>query len=284
MKLGDFLKHVRQQLMPLYLSPEIEGVMRIFIEDILKITPIQAIVEANVPLPTEKINTGEEALTKLLNGNPPQYVAGVAWFDGMQFKVGPSVLIPRQETEELVIWCNETLKVRTHIRVLELGTGSGCIPIALLNRNKSWICETWDFSEKAIELAQENAQQLLKYPERLTFKHRNALLEIPEGQWDVIISNPPYVVNPDDVSDKVIQFEPHMALFAPGNDPYLFYRRLHQWGSLPILKPGGWLFTEIEANRGSQVLSIFKEESWETREIGLDISQKERMIRLQKKL
>lgn len=219
-------------------------------------------------------------LERLLTHEPVQYVLGEAWFCGLKFKVDSNTLIPRPETEELVEWVIDNCKFPLdELNILDIGTGSGCIAIALkrrLGKSKVWAC---DLSAGALALAKENARNLGADVNfiQLDFLSTEARTDLPP--FDIIISNPPYVPEKDkEIMDaNVLNYEPHLALFVPDNDGLIFYRAIAQFG-LTHLKPGGNIFAEIYEGAGNETRQLFEREDYTT-ELKRDMQDKDRMIR-----
>jgi release factor glutamine methyltransferase len=224
---------------------------------------------------------------KLMRHEPIQYVLNEAWFCGLKFYVDKNVLIPRPETEELVEWVFEEVRspkseVRSQtstLSILDIGTGSGCIPIALkrkLPEAEVWSC---DVSEEALNIARKNAAAigadvnfiLLDF---LNEKKRNQL-----PHFDIIISNPPYVPEKDkeQMRPNVLNYEPHIALFVPDNDALIFYKAMAEFGK-KHLNPSGTIYVEIHEDLGKSVSEVFKSNSYTT-ETKKDMQGKERMIK-----
>ncbi len=227
-------------------------------------------------------------LNDLLRWRPVQYVLGEAWFMNMRFKVDERVLIPRPETEELVEWVTSAVKEEMmgrigQRRILDIGTGSGCIPIALksiLSEASIW---SLDASEDALALARENARMLRA---DVHFLHVDVLDDrslpgIPEV--DIIVSNPPYVLENDraGMRPNVIDWEPHMALFVEGSDPLLFYHRIADLG-LMKLSEGGQVFVEIQETMSDAVVSLFRARGYREIEARRDLSGRDRMVKARK--
>jgi release factor glutamine methyltransferase len=224
---------------------------------------------------------------RLMWYEPVQYVLNEAWFCGLKFYVDENVLIPRPETEELVEWMIEEVRslkseVRSmvsDIKILDIGTGSGCISVALkrkLPEAEVWSC---DVSEEALNIARKNAAAigvdvnfiLLDF---LNEKKRNQL-----PYFDIIISNPPYVPERDkeQMRPNVVKYEPHIALFVPDNDALIFYKAMAEFGK-KHLNPGGTIYIEIHEDLGKAVSEVFKLNGYTT-EARKDMQEKERMIK-----
>lgn len=221
-----------------------------------------------------------QAVAARLNDHEPiQYILGEAWFFGRRFKVTPSVLIPRPETEELVQYVIDFYKRRasTHLDVLDIGTGSGCIAISLsLNFPSATIVAT-DISDEALSVAKQNDganRSAVKF-----IQHDIINDALPLKQFDIIVSNPPYISNEEKGSMKsnVLQFEPHLALFVSGSDPLLFYRIIARRAK-EALKENGMLCTEINAHFGREVSEIFSEAGFRNISVVRDLQGKERIV------
>jgi release factor glutamine methyltransferase len=218
--------------------------------------------------------------TRLLQHEPVQYVLGEAWFCGLRFYVDKNVLIPRPETEELVEWIITNCKFPVdQLRILDVGTGSGCIPIALKRRLRKAIVYSCDISESAIAVAEKNATLLGTPVEFLQLDILDASRWPQLPTTDIIVSNPPYIPRKDAASlaPNVSAYEPATALFAPDEDPLIFYRAIAGLGKQK-LNTGGSIYSEIHEDAGAGVSALFQKEGYST-EIKKDMQEKERMIR-----
>ena len=231
------------------------------------------------------ITTAEESQQKgysdrLLHHETVQYVLRESWFCGLRFYVDANVLIPRPETEELVEWIISHCKFPVDkLHILDMGTGSGCIAVALKRRLRK--AEVWalDNSEGALEVAKKNAEQL-------GAEVRFILADmLDKKSWetlplvDVIVSNPPYIPESRkaEIAPNVLDFEPHSALFAPDDDPYFFYRALAQFAAQHLL-PAGQAYAEIHEGTGTDIAQIFAGQGFQT-ELKKDMQGKDRMLR-----
>ena len=227
-------------------------------------------------------------LDELLRWRPVQYVLGEAWFMGMRFHVDERVLIPRPETEELVEWVTASARTREQdksgqLQILDIGTGSGCIPIALKSALPQASVWSLDTSEGALEVARENARTLHA---DIHFLHMNILDVHAESAMpvvDIIVSNPPYVLDDDrgEMRPNVIDWEPHLALFVEGQDPLLFYHRIADLG-LVKLSAGGLVFLEIQETKAEAVAGLFQSRGYVDIEVRPDLSGRDRMVRARK--
>ncbi len=225
----------------------------------------------------------EPLIKRLLNHEPVQYILGNTRFAGNEFIVKQGVtLIPRPETEELVALAISQLKLKKDnnqkLKVLDIGTGTGCIAISIAKELDYVDVTAWDISEKALEIAQFN-NKLNKTT--VIFELKN-ILEWPSincQSFDLIISNPPYVTVSEmaKLNKNVIDFEPHLALFVPDNDPLIFYRNIAQFAKSKLV-PNGLLLFEINENYGYETADILKKEGFEFCEIIADINNKNRII------
>ena len=218
----------------------------------------------------------QQAFEQLLEGKPIQYIIGSAPFYGREFEVGPEVLIPRNETEELV---HRIIKENPQegVKILDIGTGSGCIPVTLaLEMNRPEVFAV-DVSEAALDLAKRNAERLHA---TLTFQKLDILEEkIPYEQLDIIVSNPPYVrySEKEKMHKNVLEYEPHLALFVFDEDPLLFYRVIAEKGK-KALKPGGKLYFEINEGLGVDTKNLMEELGFYHVRILKDLNDKDRIV------
>lgn len=215
---------------------------------------------------------------RLLQGEPVQYVLGVAEFGGRQFRVAPGVLIPRPETLELCQWVEE----ERGITILDIGTGSGCIACTLAAELPEAQVTAWDISEAALAIAQENA---LRLGVQVKFEKQDVLHPSPSTlhQWNIIVSNPPYVCEKERATMErhVLDYEPSLALFVPDDDPLLFYRAIADYARWS-LTAGGSLFFEINPLYAVQLKSLLSAMSYHHIEVRDDQYGKPRMIKAQR--
>ena len=213
---------------------------------------------------------------RLLTGEPIQYILGEAPFYGRNFSVSRDTLIPRNETEELV---HRILKEnpKSGLRVLDLGTGTGCIPITLALELKDPEVYALDVSVEALDVARKNAAQL---GANVGFLEGDLLGAIPNlPLFDVLVSNPPYVPlrDKEEMHANVLNFEPHLALFVPDEDPLLFYRAIGSWGQ-QLLKTGGKLYLEIYENLANELVQLLLSQGYNQVQVHPDLNGKNRMI------
>lgn len=211
-----------------------------------------AMIARGEVLKESDLNWIADQLSKLNEGYPIQYLLQEAWCYGRKFFVDHRVLIPRPETEELIDLALSSQLPRAS-RVLDIGTGSGIIPVTLKLERPPWTISAWDVSAGALEVAQHNAKVL---GADVRFREVDVLMDpLPEAYFDLIISNPPYIPrsDQDEMDDHVVNHEPEIALFVDDQDPLVFYHRIMSF-ALNSLKPGGILLFEIHRSYGQQLL------------------------------
>ena len=231
----------------------------------------------------EPVGTDEEGgrrlddiVRRLTRFEPLQYIEGKARFRGRDFRVKPGVLIPRPETEELTeLILKETAP---GARLLDIGTGSGCIAVTLALETPGARVEAWDVSPEALAVARDNSERM---GARVDFRLRDVWAEgeETEGRFDVIVSNPPYVTESEqaDMSPNVLLYEPSTALFVPDSDPLRFYRRIGLLGQR-LLVPGGRLYFEINRAFGRETAGLLQEQGYTDIRIGKDLSGNDRFV------
>ena len=219
-----------------------------------------------------------EMIRRLQKNEPIQYIIGIESFFGLTFEVNPNVLIPRPETQELVSWIIEDYQSDDSVRILDIGTGSGCIPISLAKQLSKAEVESWDISEGALEVASRNCE---RNEVKVLLRQKDVLKAAPEGNlYDVIVSNPPYITNKEktNMEANVLDWEPSLALFVPDEDPLLFYRKIAQLGC-DMLKEGGSLYFEINRAYGEETILMLKELGYAQIELKKDSWGNDRMIK-----
>ena len=219
-------------------------------------------------------------MLRLEKGEPVQYIIGVADFCGRQFQVAPGVLIPRPETSELCRWTISCRK-EAEEKILDIGTGSGCIAITLALEMPEAKVTAWDISDEALSIAKKNANNL---DAQVIFEEKDALnLQKESGQWDIIVSNPPYIKpqERDEMAKNVLDYEPQLALFAPKDDPIIFYERIgdYAWQSL---NSGGLLFFELNPLTAEAVGDYLRQLGFSEIEIREDQYGKQRFLKAKK--
>ena len=242
----------------------------------------------------------EKMMLRLENGEPVQYVLGSTTFCGRQFFVNESVLIPRPETEELCRWMVEERGLRNEereVRILDIGTGSGCIAITLAAEMPDAQVSAWDISEQALAVARKNADSIgvkvnfeqvdvlnLQFPiNNSTLNSQLSTTTYHLSPITCIVSNPPYICDNEKIAMKphVLEHEPHVALFVPDDDPLLFYRAIADF-AIQSLKPDGWLYFEVNSLYIKELKTMLAKKGFENIEVKIDQFGKERMTRAKK--
>ena len=252
------IQKIKDTLSSSHSGGEIKNIIRIIFENLKNYSQVDIIMnqdEVLNPFIREKVDL---ILKRLLNNEPIQYIFNEAYFQGFTLKVTPDTLIPRPETEELVdIIVKENTKSDLHI--LDIGTGSGAIAIALAKTLKFPVVDAIDISQSAIDIAGEN-EKALKV--KINFMKKDILSVIPptESSYDIIVSNPPYITNQEKSSmePNVLDYEPHMALFVPDSDPLLFYKAITHF-AIHALNPGGRIYFEINSLFGKETAKLLSD-------------------------
>ena len=276
MTIGEIHKKYITALQNIYVEGEAIAVTNIAFENILNITKQNIITNADEIL-DEKIEVKlNDTLVKLLHHEPIQYVVGNAWFYNLNFIVNNAVLIPRPETEELVYEAMNFLKNNDGKNVLDIGTGSGCIPISIKKNIPSVNVHALDVSAAAISVAKENS---IKNNVEINFMELDFLSEqnfIQLEKYDLIISNPPYIPNTETLDKNVVNYEPHLALFVPENDALIFYKKIVVFAE-NHLEYDGKIMLEVHENLAKETAALFSNNNYEVK-IKEDMQGKERML------
>ncbi len=269
-----------ESLSGIYELEEIISFFYILSEHLLGLKRVHIAINLDKKLTENEIFNYKKAEERLKKQEPIQYIVGETEFYGLPFTVDTNVLIPRPETEELVDWiiknCN-TVKDEKKIKILDIGTGSGCIAISLANKIPNAQVHALDVSTKAIELAKRNAK---KNNVNVNFIHCNVLkIEEFSESYDIIVSNPPYVreLEKKEMNPNVLENEPHLALFVSDNDPLIFYKKITELAK-QNLNPKGKLFFEINQYLGKQTKKMIQNLGFQSVELHTDINGNDRMI------
>lgn len=234
------------------------------------------------PLAANDAQPDWDAIVSRINANEPiQHIIGSAEFCGLTFRVSPSVLIPRPETEELIrLVTRHYSEPDEKVSILDIGTGSGCIAIVLARFLPHASVEGWDVSDEALGVASENARQLLADVEFRKVDILDAQGLTPDTQFDCVVSNPPYVTisEAENMLPNVLRFEPHQALFVEDSDPLLFYRAIAEFGKTH-LKADGRCYVEINEHFGTETRELFARAGYVEVELMKDIHGKDRFVR-----
>ena len=272
-------KHIKENLGSYYPAGEVAAFTRVIATEILGIPQMTFFLKENVELTHEQEATLEDAIKRLQKYEPIQYIQGYSDFCGLRFKVTPATLIPRPETSELVEWVAS--EATGNERILDIGTGSGCIAVSLANKMPQSEVTAWDISNEALAVATENSRS---NGTEVLFEQVDILSNRPEEkQFDIIVSSPPYIKENEKsaMHSNVLDREPHTALFVPDSDPLLFYRTIAKKG-LTLLKPGGTLYFEINSAHGAETADMLADYGYNNIELRKDFADNDRMIKAEK--
>lgn len=298
MKTGEAEHWLWEQLKGIYDENEAAKIASMVLENITGLPRLERLKRKDEPLLVSQSHQLTEYYHCLINHEPVQYVLNEAWFYGLKLFVDNNVLIPRPETEELVDWVVKDVRKTgkdvfekrpaeadetTLLKILDIGTGSGCIALALkkaMPKAEVWAC---DASEGALNIARRNGSEL---DIRVDFTGLNFLDETQRKQLptvDIIVSNPPYIPLKDKKSldVHVVAHEPHSALFVPDDDPLIFYKAIADFGK-HRLYPGGYIYMEINEELGLFTTQLFKKEGYINVELKQDMQGRDRMVKVQK--
>lgn len=277
MTVREELLEVRRRLKGVYGDREREAVILLIFDYVKGWRRVDLIINEGKELSDYSKEKIDAIVDRLILGEPIQYITGSARFYGMDFKVRPGVLIPRPETAELVDWIIDENK-RDDLRVLDIGSGSGCIAISLSRNLPFAEVEAIDLSDTAILVTNENAR-LLKA--KVKVGQADMYQWQPKaGSLDIVVSNPPYIApdEKDDMEVRVKDFEPEEALFVDAGDPLKPYRRIEEIASCG-LNPGGKVYLELNPRFAGDVKKWFEEKGWRNLEVRMDSYGRERMMR-----
>lgn len=272
--------YIKQVLHPYYQETETGALAKWILTEVFHFSTFDLYAGKDMNFSENDRDRLEDILNRLRDYEPLQYVLGKAEFGGLSFEVTPDVLIPRPETLELVEWITADCQGTEGVRILDIGTGSGCIPVTLYKRLEAYRPQvaSWDISEKALEVAGRNA---VANGAVVTFCCQDVLSEsLPETEVDVLVSNPPYIAEKEKASMErnVLDWEPGLALFVPDDDPLLFYRRIAEAG-LRILSPKGRLYYEINRAYGKETVELLERLGYTEVELRKDLSGNDRMVK-----
>ncbi len=269
----------KHELNDLYNTNETEALTLWVVSEIMELSKatIKAFPEKELTVLQQELSSS--ILMELKTGKPLQYVLGYTEFYGLRFVVNPATLIPRTETEELVEWILNSVDKTKNISILDIGTGSGCIPISLKKNLPNAHISAIDISPEALQTAKINAELNdvdIDFIEADILNHSNLATQ----NLQLIVSNPPYVT-PEDRAKmhlNVVGFEPHTALFVPQEDPLLFYKAITNF-AVANLTPGSLLFLEINESYGQKTVELLNSKGFKNIELRKDMSGRDRMIK-----
>ncbi|RHJ93400.1 peptide chain release factor N(5)-glutamine methyltransferase [Parabacteroides bouchesdurhonensis] len=296
----ETISYIINSLKDYYPPNEIRGFTQLIMEQICGLQPYQLLLGKDNDLSDKEKTEIAEIVERLKKSEPIQYILGTANFYGYDFTVNPSVLIPRPETAELVNKIIEDSRNSpiSPLRILDIGTGSGCIAISLAKHLNNAEVFAMDISADALSIAKLNAEKLNadiqfiqadilsatkfhSFREKFEFLPRENKIS-SEREVNIIVSNPPYITEKEktDMEANVLNYEPHSALFVPDNDPLLFYRTIARFGKQNLSK-NGYLYFEINSQFGTETKEMLKQEGYRHIELIQDFYKKDRIIKAQ---
>ncbi len=269
--------NIVSKLTKLYGDRESRQLAKMLLDNLMNIPFEKIMIDEFVSINNQEEKMLEDKVGLIMDYHPIQYVLGKAHFYGRDFIVNPSVLIPRQETAELI---NEIIidNKRPGLSILDIGSGSGCIGITLSLELSKAVVTALEIDKDALNLSLENAKNL--HVKLKTILADILILDALPEKYDIVVSNPPYVTENErgQMLNNVLSHEPHKALFVPDNDPLLFYKRIISFAK-KHLNPGGKLYFEINENFGQEVWKLLDKEHYSSIKIVQDINGKDRIIK-----
>ena len=281
MELKEIKNIFHKELNELYPKEEIDSFFFLMIDHYLHLERFVLALQPDLVLSKEEEQPLFEGLTALAKQEPIQHILGVTTFMDMDFKVNEDVLIPRPETEELVRWIVEDVKTgepNKPLKILDIGTGSGCLAISLAVHLPAAKVFAIDISDKALTVAKQNSENLKA---DVTFIEADILnTEVLEQDFDIIVSNPPYVrmLEKEEMQQNVLGFEPHLALFVENDDPLIFYNKITSL-AVTHLRQEGRLYFEINQYLGKEMQQLLEEYHFKNIELRKDMFGNDRMIK-----
>ena len=281
MKIKEYRTQFIQELLSSFDEGEAESFFYLILEEKQQLKRIDLALHPDLTFSKEQMLVWNSLLEQLKCEVPVQYLLGKTSFYGLDFEVNPTVLIPRSETEELVDWIIKSLNSRignSKLKILDIGTGSGCIAISLAKNIENAQVFAIDISDKALATAKKNGEV---NKVEVTFLHQNILDTADLNQnFDIIVSNPPYVRNLEkqEIKKNVLNNEPHLALFVEDNDALIFYKKIAKVAQQSLAQ-NGELFFEINQYLGQEMIEMLEKMNFRTIELRKDIYGNDRMIR-----
>ena len=277
---SGYIQFMQEELKPLYPASEIRQFSRLIFSFLMGFSSTDLLLKGEALLTDSQEIFLNNCVERLKTYEPIQYILGQTEFLDLTLKVDSSTLIPRSETEELVVWIADSVEL-WHKSVLDIGTGSGCIALGIKHKSPELSVEAWDVSEEALRIAKENAKlnDLVLKTEKVDILTFNPDSDYA-GKYDIVVSNPPYVLDSEKevMEPNVLVHEPPLALFVEDSDPLIFYRRIAE-SAKGMLREGGLLFFEINEAYGHKVKELLWINRYSDVQIRKDLSGKERMVR-----
>jgi release factor glutamine methyltransferase len=282
MTLQDARQELINSLANIYEKTEAANITELVMEYITRWSRAEQINNRDVPISFAQTGLLENITVRLVKHEPVQYIINEAWFAGMKFYVDKNVLIPRPETEELVDWLiRDCSKETRHFKMLDIGTGSGCIAVAIKNKLpdvEMWAC---DVSDAALGVARMNADGLNAAIDFVPLDFLDKEQRKQLGFFDIIVANPPYVPHKDKspMRKNVLDYEPHVALFVSDDQQLIFYEAIAEFGR-EHLKDEGQIYLEIHEEIGEKVTRLFRQSGYSSVELKKDMEGKDRMVKI----
>ncbi len=273
--------YIRKELSGFYPDAEVSAMAKSLLTDVFHLSALDLYAGKDSDFSSENLRRLDDILCRLKSFEPLQYIVGETGFYGFSFLVSPSVLIPRPETAELIDWISSDFKGISGVRILDIGTGSGCISISLASVMEDAHVSAWDISGEALLVAGKNSEL---NGVNVSFSKVDVLGEdIPDMTVDVIVSNPPYIGESEkkDMEANVIDWEPGLALFVPDDKPLVFYERIAFLG-LRLLGDNGKLYFEINQLYGLETVEMLHRMGYVNVELRKDMSGNDRMIKAER--
>lgn len=271
------LDYIRDNITVISSPKEVESIAFMIMDHLFQVDKTDVIMDRSLKVKSETKKKIKKYIERLNEHEPIQYILGEAYFYNRLFLVNPNVLIPRNETEELVELILDDYKGK-RFKLMDIGTGSGCIPITIAKERKEARCLAMDIDPRTIKVARQNAD---RHDVSIEFLLMDILKEpIPVDQLDIVVSNPPYIPDSDRgfMEKNVLNYEPPKALFVSDNDPTIFYREIAQ-KAFPVLKNQGRIYFEIHEEQGDEVKNILVSAGFTDIEVFTDLNGKPRLAR-----
>lgn len=271
----ELIKKISSQ----YDKREAFEIISILFYDMFQLTKTDILTNKSFLIDAHQKHVLEQSIERLKDNEPIQHITNTAYFYDLKFKVNKHVLIPRQETEELVALILKDFKDTPDLSILDIGAGSGCISITLAKHLLNPSILAIDCSENAFDVMKTNAY---RHKVKLSYLNTDIItdkIELGEQKFDIVVSNPPYITEEEknEMHENVLQHEPHLALFVPNDDPLLFYRTIAQKGKI-LLQPGGKLYFEINQYFGPETKELVKNIGYQEVKLVQDLNGNDRMI------
>ncbi|MGI6320219.1 MAG: peptide chain release factor N(5)-glutamine methyltransferase [Bacteroidales bacterium] len=279
--LKEVLSHLKENL-ETFSAEESDIIIDHILYDVASFSRTDRFIKTDYLFNESQLVRIKNIIGRLKQNEPIQYITGRAWFYDLEFFVDKWVLIPRPETEELVQWIVEDLGEVSNAKIVEIGTGSGCIAVSLAKKSKKFQISASEICENALNVARINAE---KHSVNVEFFQDDVFLTqaFENQQFDVVVSNPPYVqeYEKEYIDANVLDYEPHLALFVPNENPLIFYKAIVEFAQKKLRK-GGTIYMEINHLLANEMMELMQTNKFENIELRIDFRSNKRMIKAQK--